>query len=272
MQGSATSAQVGGPGLAGLLVQSLGAPLAFLADAVSYVGSALAIASARATEPEPEQVQGAGILDGLRWIFGNPILRALTAHAAVYNAASQIFTVNLIVYAVDDRGLSASLYGLALSAGGVGAFIGTLGALTLASHIGYGKSFAASLVLSTGAPLFVAVLTLESVTFAVALSALLFVAGIGLGSANVLSITLRQVIVPTTSLARSNGGYRLLIFGAIPIGSILGGVIGGAVGVRIGVAIGAIGLALSALPMFQREVRTLRDAASARKASAWRAS
>jgi hypothetical protein len=41
-------------------------------------------------------------------------------------------------------------------------------------------------VLSTGAPLFVAVLTLESVTFAVALSALLFVAGIGLGSANVL--------------------------------------------------------------------------------------
>jgi ABC-type antimicrobial peptide transport system permease subunit len=78
--------------------------------------------------------------------------------------------------------------------------------------------------------------------------------------------------VPTTSLARSNGGYRLLIFGAIPIGSILGGVIGGAVGVRIGVAIGAIGLALSALPMFQREVRTLRDAASARKASAWRAS
>jgi MFS family permease len=259
IQGSATSAQVGGPGLAGVLVQTLGAPLAFVADAVSYVGSALGVAAARARETNPEQTTSAGILDGLRWLFANPILRALTAHAAIYNAASQIFTVNLVVYAVDDRGLSASLYGAALSAGGIGALIGTLAALALSDRVGYGRAFAGSLVLSTGAPLFVALVPLDSSSFAAALSALLLVAGIGLGSANVLSITLRQVIVPATALARSNGGYRLLIFGSIPIGSILGGLIGHAAGTRAGVAAGAAGLTLSALPMFRPEVRTLRE-------------
>jgi MFS family permease len=268
IQGSATAAQVGGPGLAGVLVQTLGAPLAFVVDAVSYLGSALGVASARAREAEPERPVSAGVLDGIRWIFGNPIVRALTGHAAVYNAASQIFTVNLIVYAVHDRGLSAGLYGLALSAGGVGALIGTLAALALAARVGYGSAFATSLVLSTGAPLLVALLPLDSVSFAAALSALLLVAGIGLGSANVLSITLRQVIVPATSLARSNGGYRLLIFGAIPIGSILAGLIGHAAGTRAGVATGAVGMALSALPMFQKRVRTLQDATSAPKHAA----
>jgi MFS family permease len=268
IQGSASSAQVGGPGLAGVLIQIFGAPLAFVVDAVSYIGSALGVASARAREVETEQSASAGILDGLRWIYRNPILRALTGHAAVYNAASQIFTVNLVVYAVDERGLSAGLYGLALSAGGVGAFIGTLAALAFAGRVGYGRVFAASLVLSTGAPLFVPLLPLDSVSFAAPLSALLLVAGIGLGSANVLSITLRQVIVPATALARSNGGYRLLIFGAIPIGSILGGLIGHAAGTRVGVAAGAAGLALSAIPMFQKQVRTLRDATSAREYAA----
>lgn len=166
-----------------------------MVDAVGYIGSALGVAAARAREAEPEPTASAEILDGLRWIFGNPILRALTGHATFYNAASQIFTVNLVVYAVHERGLSAGLYGLALSAGGVGAFIGTLAALALAARVGYGRAFAASLVLSTGAPLFVPLLPLDSRSFAAAQSALLLVGGIGLGSANVLSITLRQVIV-----------------------------------------------------------------------------
>ncbi len=75
--------------------------------------------------------------------------------------------------------------------------------------------------------------------------------GVGLGSANVLSVTLRQIVVPRGSLALSTGGYRLLIFGTIPIGATLGA--------RTGVAVGSIGLALSALPMTTRPIRGLRS-------------
>ena len=54
------------------------------------------------------------------------------------------------------------------------------------------------------------------------------------------------------------------MYGSIPIGSALGGVFGETLGSRAGVAIGTVGLAISALPMLSRTVRTLRDPVEAR--------
>jgi MFS family permease len=196
--------------------------------------------------------------------MANPFLRALTAHASIYNAASQIFLVNLVIWLVQDRGVSPGMYGVALSGAGGGAFVGTMIALRLAGRVGYGRAFAASLLLSTGVPLLVATLPWRGTSLGLALAALQLLAGIGLGSANVLSITLRQTVIPHRQLARTNGGYRLLMYGSIPIGSALGGVLGDALGSRAGVAIGTIGLALSALPMFARTIRRLRDPKDAR--------
>jgi predicted MFS family arabinose efflux permease len=194
----------------------------------------------------------------------NPFLRALTIHASIYNAASQILLVNLVIWLVQNRGVSPGMYGVTLSGGGVGAFVGAMMALRLAARLGYGRAFAASLLLSTGVPLLVAALPWRATSLALALAALQLIAGIGLGSANVLSITLRQTVIPHNQLARSNGGYRLLMYGSIPIGSALGGLLGDALGSRAGVAIGTIGLAISALPMFARSIRRLRDPHDAR--------
>lgn len=265
MQGSVTVAQAGGPGLAGVIVQVLGPPLTMLVDAVSYVASAFCVAAARRPEPAVENdAQRGGVWEGVRIIMANPFLRALTAHASIYNAASQIFLVNLVIWLVQDRGVSPGMYGVALSGAGGGAFVGTMIALRLAGRVGYGRAFAASLLLSTGVPLLVATLPWRGTSLGLALAALQLLAGIGLGSANVLSITLRQTVIPHRQLARTNGGYRLLMYGSIPIGSALGGVLGDALGSRAGVAIGTMGLALSALPMFARTIRRLRDPKDAR--------
>jgi hypothetical protein len=137
-------------------------------------------------------------------------------------------------------------------------------ALRMAARFGYGHAFAASLLLSTGTPLLIAALPFRDVALGLAVAAVQFVAGIGLGSANVLSTTLRQIIIPRNQLARTQGGYRLLMYGSIPVGSALGGVVGETLGSRAGVAIGTVGLAISALPMFTRTVRTLRDPVEAR--------
>jgi MFS family permease len=263
LQGSATAAQIGGPGLGGLLVQLLGAPLAAAADAVSYVASAVGVAAARRPEGRHERTRQGRLLDGVRLLMRNVYLRALTVHAAIYNAASQVLMVNLIVWAVEDRDVSAGMYGLALSAGGIGAFIGTIIAFGLADRLGYGHAFAVSLIASTGAPLLIAVIPWEGTTLGLAIGALQLVAGVGLGSANVLSTTLRQIIIPRGQLARTTGGYRLLMYGSIPLGSALGGVLGQTYGSRTGVALGAIGLACSALPMLARTVRSLRDPSDA---------
>ncbi|MEU4687324.1 MFS transporter [Actinoplanes sp. NPDC023714] len=260
VQGSTTAAQVAGPGIAGLLTQVAGPALAVLVDAVSYLGSALGVAAARRPEPRPPAPEkGTGILTGLRIVAADPYLRALTAHASIYNAASQIVTVNLVVHLVTERGLSAGMFGLALTASGAGAFAGTMLALRTAARWGYGRAFAAALALSTGVPLVIAFLPGEGALLAGSLAAVQFVSGIGLGAANVLSVTLRQVIAPRGSLARTNGGYRTLIFGVLPVGSALGGVLGQALGSRAGVAIGAAGLALSSLPMLTRRMRRLKS-------------
>ena len=76
-------------------------------------------------------------------------------------------------------------------------------------------------------------------------------------TSNVLSITLRQTAIPHGQLARTNGAYRSLNFGSIPLGGAVAGLLGEAYGSRAGVALGTAGMALSALPMLATAVRRL---------------
>ena len=259
LQGSATIAQVGGPGLGGLLAQAVGPAGALAADAVSYVASALGIRAARSAEDLVVSKRPGRVFEGVRLLVRNAYLRALSAHASLYNAAAQILTVNLVIWTVRERGVPSGLYGAILSAGGVGAFAGTMLALRLARRFGYGRAFCLALALSTGVPLLTATLPFRGVTLGVALAGIQLVAGVGLGAANVMSTTLRQVAIPADHLARTTGGYRLLIYGSIPVGAALGGLIGSAYGARTGVAVGTAGLVISALPMVAGSIRRLRD-------------
>ena len=265
VQGSSTVSEVAGPGLAGLLVQALGPPLAIVVDAVSYLASAVGVLKGR---PRPSSASPAaearladdpptGWRQGLTILFSNAYLRALTLHAAAFNLAEQVLIINLVLWAVQGQGVSPGAYGLALSAAGIGALVGTLTALRLADRLGFGRAFATSLLLSCFAPLALAVFPLRDVGLAVLIGAVLLISGLGLGNANVYSLTLRQTVIPKALLARSGGAYRQIMYGSIPIGSALAGVIGEAAGTRAGVAMGAAGLALSSLPMFARRIRSL---------------
>jgi MFS family permease len=269
VQGSNTVTEVAGPGFAGLLVQAVGPPLAMVVDAVSYLASALGVLLGRRPadrEPAPpaatveeEVAERTGVAQGLKVLFSNLYLRALTVHAAAYNLAEQVVIINLVLWAVQAQGVAPGAYGLALSAGGVGALLGTLTALRLAGRLGFGRAFAVSLMLSCFAPLLLAVAPLRTVALAAVIGGVMLVAGIGLGNANVYSLTLRQTVIPRSLLARSGGAYRQVMYGSIPIGSALAGVVGELAGTRAGVLIGAAGLALSALPMFTRRIRALRN-------------
>jgi len=267
VQGSSTVTEVAGPGFAGLLVQVVGPPLAMVVDALSYLASAVGVLLGRpatdrstpsAEAVEDEEVERTGVAQGLKVLFGNPYLRALTVHAAAYNLAEQVVIINLVLWAVQAQGVAPGAYGLALSAGGVGALLGTLTALRLADRLGFGRAFVASLVLSCFVPLLLVVAPLRSVGLAAVIGGVMLVAGIGLGNANVYSLTLRQTVIPKPLLARSGGAYRQVMYGSIPIGSALAGVAGELIGTRAGVLVGAVGLALSALPMFTRRIRSLR--------------
>ena len=269
VQGSGTMTEVAGPGMAGLLVSWLGPPLAILADSLGYLASALGVAGSNSlhrTSVEPVGSEGkSSITTGLKILFQNRYLRALTIHAALYNLAEQIFFLNLVIWAIQQQDVSAVGFGLALSAAGVGGLLGTITALHLADRLGLGRAFAASLMLSCVVPLLTAMWPLTGLSLALVIGAVMFVSGIGLGNANVYSLTLRQIVIPNTQLSRSAGAYTQVMYGSIPIGSALAGVIGSTLGPRSGVAVGAFGLLVSILPMLTRPVLTLRTAESARQ-------
>ncbi len=259
-QGSSSVANVAGPGIAGLLAQAVGPAVAILIDAVSYVFSVLGVAAARQTEPAPPvPEQRMKILTGLKMVWGHPFLRALALHASGYNLAYPIIAVNLLVYAVDHRGMSAGEYGVVLTIGGWGGFLGAMVALWLARRYGYGRAFAAALLITSGIPLLFAPAPFQGFAFVVFLGICILMTGAGGGITNVLSITLRQVGAPAGFHARTNGGYRLLIYGVLPFGSAIGGALGQWFGPRIAVGIGAIVLAFAALPMLQRRIRGIKE-------------
>jgi len=268
VQGSGTVAEVARPGLAGLLVSWLGPPVAILADSLSYLASALGVARSNPLPRAHVEPMGSeskpSITTGLKILFQNRYLRALTLHAALFNLAEQIFFLNLVIWAVQRQDVSAVGYGLALSTAGVGGLLGTITALRVADRLGLGRAFAASLVLSCVVPLFTAMWPLEGLSLALVIGAVMFVSGIGLGNANVYSLTLRQIVIPNTQHSRSAGAYTQVMYGSIPIGSALAGVIGSTLGPRAGVAVGALGLLVSILPMLTRPVLTLHTAESAR--------
>ncbi len=272
-QGARTVSEISGPGLGGILVGALGAPLAIALDAASYLASALGIARSRPRPHPPVGSSGAGdprsglgvgerenagVLDGMRVLFANRYLRALTVHAAVFNLAEEIYLINLLLWAVRHQDVSPATYGLALSAGGIGGLIGTLTALRLMDRLGLGRAFLASLVLSCGTPVLTGLFDLRGMALAMLIGLVSLMAGIGLGNANVYSVTLRQSAIPEHVLTRSAGAYTQVMYGSIPLGAILAGLVGTTAGPRVGVVVGAVVMAASILPMAAPTVRSLR--------------
>jgi MFS family permease len=268
LQATTSLAQVGGPGLGGLLVQALTAPYALLADAISFVVSTLSLLWIRTEEPKPEPDPGAGgslarIREGLAITYRNPFLRAFAGVAGFYNLFEQWVLTLFMLYAVRKLGMSAGSIGLVLSAGAVGALLGSVAASPAARRLGAGRSVLLAVLLECAVLLVVpfapghSLLTLPILAVAFALN------GVGTASSSVMAITIRQLVTPERLLGRMNASYRFVSYGAIPLGALLGGAAGQVLGLRAGLIVGAVALLstviwilLSPLP----RLRTIEDA------------
>jgi Na+/melibiose symporter-like transporter len=129
LQASASASAIGGPGIGGLLIQFLTAPVALVIDALSYVVSALNLALIRDPEqpPAPDPATRGMITevrDGFGMLFRHRSLRALAGVAGTYNLFSQWIVVLFVLFAVEELGLSSGLIGAILASGAVGALIG----------------------------------------------------------------------------------------------------------------------------------------------------
>jgi len=262
LQASRSSAAIGGPGLAGLLVGVLGAPLALVVDAVSLAIAGTAIARIRRPEPRPESGPAVplqrAVGEGVRFVLGQPMLRALAGEAGMFNLLWSGVEVAFLLYATADLGWDATTLGLAFSVGSIGSLIGSLGAGRIASRMGYG--FALSLVMLLGTVPFAGLpFAVPGALGFLVVGASLFVGSVGVGGAVVLVVTLRQTAIPTELLGRATATYRLLTYGVIPIGAVLGGVLVEAVGARGALLVCTLGMALAPIWVLLSPLPRLRS-------------
>jgi MFS family permease len=270
MEVSRAGAAVIGPGLAGILIGVLRAPLAVALDALSFLGSALFLFLVRRPEPAPEVLREAGgpgpgmrreMAEGLRYVLGHAYLKNIAACTATANLFGTIATSVLLVYAVRELGMTAGAIGVAFSIGATGALLGALMANRVSTRLGVGPTIIAFAGVGGLALLPLALAptgtSLPVLTALVALSA--FVTGVATVVYNVAQVSLRQAITPARMQGRMNATMRWFVWGTIPIGGILGGVLGTLLGVREAVLIGALGEMVAILPVLFSPVRGIHE-------------
>jgi MFS family permease len=243
---SRSAAQTVGPGLGGWLVQLVGAPMAVAVDAVSFAFDALLVASIRQAEPPPTGGTAGGsirreIAEGLRWVFGSPLLRPIQAASMSFIGANAVWSTVYVLYVTRDLHLPPAVLGLIFAAGGPGALAGALTAGALTRRFGLGLVIVATHALA-GASSFLIPLALLLGPLAVPVLMLAAFAGgcsITLGSIGELS--LRQGMTPHRLQGRMNATMRSLNWSMAAVGSLIGGFLGDAIGFVPTLLIGASG-------------------------------
>jgi len=256
---SRSTAQLTGPGLAGLLIQALTAPIAIFLDVLSFIVSALFLGLIRRTEPAPSQSTRAPMIaeirEGLGVVFGNRYLRAIAGCTATSNFFGAAGGALLILFATRDLNLTPAAIGIAFGLGNIGGLGGALLAGRLAARIGVGRIIIGAILIGGigGLPIVFA-------TPATAIPALIFSSFfMGMGSTvyNINQLSLRQAIVPHRLMGRMNATMRFLVWGTLPLGGLLGGLLGELLGLRAAMIVGGFGGLLSFLWVLASPVRTL---------------
>ena len=240
-------AYVGGPSLAGVLVQLLTAPIAILADSFSFVASAFFLRGARVDEPFQES-RGVSpwrrLWEGIRILMRHPLLRGGVGCASTVNFFTFMIAAVYVLYASRTLGLSAGLIGITLGVGALGALLGAVVAPGIGRRFGLGPTT----VLGCCFQLSFALLPLASgPTWAKAgiLGFAEFASGIGVMLFDVSLNSLNALATPHRLRARLAGASRFFNYGTRPFGALLGGILAGAIGVRPMLLLASVGAVLS---------------------------
>lgn len=258
---SESVAQVGGPTLAGLLLQIVATPLAILLDSVSFLWSAVWLAFIKVPEPIPAGTKRTqfwqDLFTGIQFVFTHPILRALGACTATGTLFAAWITTVLLVYILRELHASAFILGMVFAAGNIGALAGAPLARPVTQKFGRRRTlFFGPLLASSGAlfllgahgPMLVAV-------SCIVLFQLLGRFGITIYSIN--QATLRQQETPRELRGRMNAAMRMFYLGGMSIGALLGGYLAQTFGLWPALILGACGYLLPVLWLWFSPVRHL---------------
>lgn len=259
MEATRAGAQAAGPGLGGVLVGLFGAPIAILADAASYVLSALLIGSIRHAEPAPQAQRRSALAElreGIRYVFRQPYLRALTLSIGASNLFTFMVIALFMVYAVRRLGLSPELIGLVFTIASLAGLVGAVVNGRVIRRLGIGPTIVATSILASLSWLSVPLAPVSNPLPVVIAGALL---GPFFGVMfNLNQLSLRQAITPERLMGRMNAVVRFMYWGTMPLGSLAGGALATVIGIRPTLFVGIAGGTLAFAPLALTSLMRLR--------------
>ncbi len=244
-----SSSQLIGPGLAGLFIQWLTAPIAILLDAISFFVSAWILRAIPPQESDAPKIASpatwasvwADAKEGLHMIWHNPILRSLAWGLAIWQFLKHIFLAIVILFAARDLQLSAGTIGALWMMGGLGVLLATAIISRVNLRFGVGRVMIVGLSTTGLAWLLVASISATSSLPALRLGAAIFVLDLGALLFFINYLSLRQASTPDHLLGRVTSSMIFLSIACAPLGSMVGGLLGDAIGLRGAIAVAGVG-------------------------------
>ena len=257
---SESIALIAGPGLSGLLVQIFTAPFAIVIDAFSFIASAFFIRQIRVPEVPSEKKNRslwAEIGEGLRFVYGDAILRPLAESIALYFLFRQTVLTLFTLYAIRQLNLEPLLLGVIFSALGFGFLLGALTVKWLTARFGIGHTMIGANFINIVAMALVPLAGGSTllITFWLALSHLLHAFAVQVNGINLMS--LRQAKTLAHLQGRMNASFRFVNVGMMMFGALIAGSLGELIGLRATLALGAAGMLLPYLRLLFSPVRRL---------------
>jgi MFS family permease len=262
LEATRSAAHLAGPGAAGLLIAAVAAPYAVVADALSFVGSAAFLSRIRRAEEHVQAAAGprpgmrSEVREGLRFLLHDRYFRAIAACTAYTNFFTSLGFAVFLVYAVRQLGLGAQEVGLVFSVSNVGFLLAAVTAGRVSARIGTGPTIiVAAAAIGPGLLLIPLAPASHPVPFLLVGLAISAYAGV---TYNITALSYLQATTPNRMLGRMNATRRFIVWGTIPLGSLLGGVIASQLGLRTAIFVGAIGATVAFVPVLLSPFRSLK--------------
>ena len=157
---------------------------------------------------------------GIRYLFNEKVLRRLVVTTASIGVCYSMGTATMVLFIIEELKLPKHLFGVILTIQGLGAIAGAFVAPRLS------KKFGRSRVMTFGITSSSVVLLLQGFSPNIYIFvALATFGGFAISQWNILLMATYQTVIPNELYGRIHGTRRTLVWGMMPIGSLLGGVL-----------------------------------------------
>ncbi|AUY50938.1 MFS transporter [Streptomyces sp. CB01881] len=260
---SSSAADVAGPGLAGVLVSALSAPVALVVDACSYAVSVVSLLLIRTPEPRPEPAAERHLLrelrDGLGWVMGSGVLRALALIGFCCNFSMVTVWTMFLLHGTNDLHLTSTTLGAVFATASVGGLIGALVSRRVIARFPTGRVYLVAQSALLLGPTLIALAAGPRPVMVSMFVLSFFTTYLGLGVAGVVIVSLRQALTPQSMMGRMTAAFRTLLFGGGALGGLSAGLLAGRIGAEGALRVAAAGSALVVIGLVVSPVSRLRS-------------